>query len=354
MKLRVASLLVGLAAPLVAADYIPVIPNPDRVEEGIRFDDIFQVVMPDGTIQEFVRCGAPILEEEIEVLGPLSPLGGSTADCDSSTNPDPIYDPGKSYLIDVWVHVLENAAGTSGQVPEAEIYEQIAILNEDLRAIPGSNGGPGTNGRLFFRLKGHEVSNDNNWYNDIGTYYNSLAVDPVHVINVYTNQAGGNLGYVPFLPHQSPGSIGTNADRIVIFWQTFGRDRLLFPQYDLGRTLTHELGHYLGQGHTFQGGCANPATCYSNGDWICDTPPESSPYFGCAGARDSCPAYAGTDPIDNYMDYSDDVCMNKFTLEQMRRVRCTIEHYRTGLFLQEVIWYDDFETGNFGDWSNVV
>ncbi len=351
-------------SPVVAAaqDYIPVIPDSDRVEEGIRYDDIFQVVRPDGTIQEFVRCGTPAPEPGIEVPGPFDLLGGSTADCDGSSDPTTIggaaptiYDPqhasAQNYLIDVWVHVIRNTPGTTGDVPVAEIYEQIAVLNEDYRGIPLSNGDPGADGRLFFRLKGYDFSNNTTWYNDGGAYYNSLAVTPATVLNMYTNSAAGNLGYVPFLPHTNPAGIGTNQDRVVILWEAFGRDRGLMPDYDLGRSATHEVGHFLGLEHTFAGGCAtatNP-TCFSNADLICDTPPEQSSNFGCPASRDTC-ASAGADPIENYMDYSDDPCMDRFSLQQMRRVRCTVEHYRTALY-QPVLFYDDFETSNTNAWD---
>ncbi|MGE0640291.1 MAG: zinc metalloprotease [Thermoanaerobaculia bacterium] len=358
--MRISGVALGLfllAGSAIAQNYVPVIPDPDRLAEGIRFDDIFVEQMPDGTIHEFNRCGAPRVDQGIEVLGPLSPLGGSTADCDGSSNPDPMYDPfpGGSYLIDVWVHVIQNDAGTQGQVPLAEIHEQLAVLNEDFRAIPGSNGAPGSDTRFFFRLVGTEITNNTTFFNDGGFYYNTLAQSPATILNIYTNQAGGNLGYVPFLPHQSPGSIGTNADRAVILWSTFGRNRGLFPAYDLGRTTTHELGHFFGLEHTFaQGGCpsaANPA-CLSNGDWVCDTPPENAPNFNVCppGTVDSCTGQPGNDPIENYMDYSDDVCMDRFTQHQQRRIRCTIEHYRSGL-LQPILFYDDFETGNTFAWD---
>ena len=368
------ALLLALAPGLAAGqDYVPLVPNPDRVVEGVRFDDIFQVVRPDGTIQEFGRCGAPRPEPGIEVLGPLSPTGGSTADCDGSSDataiggaPPTIYDPehpdAQNYLIDVWVHVLRNTPGTEGDIPVAELYEQVAILNEDLRAIPGSYGDAGADGRLFFRLKGFDFSNNTLWFNDLGSYYNSLIQtndpdhNPLYVVNVYTNTASGNLGYVPFLPHESPGSIGDKSDRIVIEWQSFGRQWNSFwqDQYDLGRTLTHELGHYLGLPHTFEGGCASGASpaCFSNGDLICDTPPEQTSTSGCPAGKDTCGGI-GPDPIHNYLDYSFDLCMDQFTLQQMRRIRCTIEHYRSGLF-QPVLFYEDFETGNTDAWDTVV
>lgn len=350
--------LAALASPAKGQEYIPINPSPDRLEEGIRFDDIVVLQHEDGTLQEVVRCGTP-WPEPIEQFG-LPVVPDTSADCGSSTNPLPGYDPGQAFLIDVWVHVIRNAAGTSGDIPIAELYDQVAVLNEDFRGIPGSLGAPGADARFFFRLKGYDFWNNNTWFGDNGTYWTTIHAEPnaaeyhpASVMNIYTNNAGGNLGYVPFLPHTSPGSVGTTVDRVVILHSAFGRDRGFNP-YDKGRTATHEIGHYLGLAHTFQGGCAlgTAPSCYSNGDWICDTPAESSPNFSVCPPSivNSCAAQPGNDPIENYMDYSEDLCMDSFTTEQMRRMRCTILHRRVNLG-QPILFYDDWETGNTNAWD---
>ena len=82
--------------------------------------------------------------------------------------------------------------------------------------------------------------------------------------------------------------------------------------YNLGDTATHEVGHWLGLDHTLAaGGCSHP------GDHIKDTPTEAEPQFLCI-PRDSCvgPQFRGLDPITNFMDYVDDVCMEEFTSDQ--------------------------------------
>jgi len=151
-------------------------------------------------------------------------------------------------------------------------------------------------------------------------------------MNIYTNQAGGNLGYVPFLPMNAGGAlVGGLSDRVVILWTSFGRNGPIGPPYNQGRTVTHEVGHYLGLEHTFSGGCASatPPGCYTSGDYLCDTNSESGPNFGCPTNPTSC---GSPDPITNYMDYTDDLCMEMFTVEQSRRMRCALTSYRTNLY----------------------
>ncbi len=285
------------------------------------------------------RCGLP--PEELRPSWGEEPggvAGGSPSDCTCSrTTPSTIYlaDDGPLYRIPVVVHVIQNSSGSQGFLSEACIQDQILTLNEDFNAIAGSLGAPGYNCRIEFFLatedpggnptNGITYSQNTTWFNDSGTYYNSLAWDTKRYMNVYTNTASGALGYVPALGCSNID--GQAQDRVVILYQAFGNCATI-GSYNLGRTLTHEVGHYLGLEHTFQGGCANASNCYQNGDLICDTNPQQSPTSGCSSSG-SCGAQHNNQR--NYMDYSVDSCLNKFTYEQHLRMRCILEHYRVEL-----------------------
>ena len=95
--------------------------------------------------------------------------------------------------------------------------------------------------------------------------------------------------------------------------------------YNNGRTLVHEAGHYLGLYHTFQGGCTAP------GDSVDDTPAEAAATYGACPVADTCPLDPGNDPTTNYMDYTDDTCMNNFTTDQRIRAQDQVTIYKPSL-----------------------
>ena len=276
-----------------------------------------------------LRCGLPEIDPENEDFLPPS-------DCTlTRTNINPVYNPGQAlFQIPVVVHIIQNTGG-AGNISDAQVANQIQILNEDFLALPGSLGEPGTDCQIQFYLadrdpqgnptNGITRSTNNTWFNDGGSYWNTLAWDTSRYLNIYTNSASGALGYVPSLPQG--GIVGSNSDRVVVLWSSFGLNGPIGPPYNKGRTTTHEVGHYLGLYHTFQGGCAPASSCSTNGDRVCDTNPDGQPHFGCPNTA-SC---GSTDPVHNYMEYTDDLCMWEFTPHQANRMRCVLTNYRSDL-----------------------
>ncbi len=304
---------------------------------------------------ETFTCMTPnvIVDEQV--------LGGDPSDCSFSTNvPAPAYEPGKLLTIQVVVHIIMSSDCVEGAVSDELVHSQIEILNEDFLALLGSPGENGTDTRISFELASVDpqgnptdgITRDCNdtWYADDGDYWETLSWDPLRYVNLYTNTASGARGYVPFLPAQDGGSrVGDIDDRVVVNWLAFGRNGP-FPPHDQGRTATHEVGHFLGLFHPYFGGCgiATPPDCYSTGDLICDTQPDQMSHDKCPVGATSC---GGFDvPIENYMELTDDLCMEGFTFEQAQRMRCTLQHYRPDLVAFGGIFRDRFESGDTSSW----
>jgi cysteine-rich repeat protein len=301
------------------------------VSDGGIFKDWSEYVRSDWFEQNGGRCAIPDQSNNNDEYA-------APVDCGFNlTNPLAIYDGSQGrYRIPVVVHVIQSTSG-SGFISEATVNSQIDVLNEDFLALSGTNGAPGYDVQIEFYLaqvdpsgnltNGITYTANNSWYNDSGSYWNTLAWDTSRYLNIYTNTASGALGYVPSLPQS--GVAGNKSDRVVILWTAFGRNAPIGPPFNLGRTVTHEVGHYLGLYHTFNAGCGSSSACYTSGDRICDTEGESSPTSGCPGSKATC---GSLDPVHNYLDYSSDICMWEFTREQSRRMRCSLESYRSDLY----------------------
>ncbi len=217
-----------------------------------------------------------------------------------------------SKLVNVYFHVI--SSGSTGNVPDSMIANQITVLNNAY----------GISGYSFI-LADTDRTNNTTWYN--GCYgsaerkmKNALRRGTADDLNIYScNPSSGILGYATF---PSSYKRSPSLDGVVILDQSMPGGTA--KPYNEGDTGTHEVGHWMGLYHTFQGGCSG------SGDYVGDTPFEASAAYECPSGRDSCATLAGLDPIENFMDYTDDSCMFQFTGGQNTRMVDQFSLYRAG------------------------
>ena len=229
----------------------------------------------------------------------------------------PSSDSGGLVIVPVYWHIITTTKG-AGDV-SALVPAQMKVLND---SFAGAN--------FAFELKGVQVVKNNAWYfaaiesPDEIAMKNALRKGGPETLNIYTTNGDVYLGWatLPLYYKFSP-----KFDGVVLWWAAMPGTGLAATgvaeepdgvlTYDGGDTGTHEVGHWLGLDHTFAfGGCTHP------GDSVKDTAIEAEPQFYCV-QRDSCVGspFPGDDPITNFMDYVDDVCMDHFTPEQQKRMR---------------------------------
>ncbi len=205
--------------------------------------------------------------------------------------------------IPVVFHVIsEDGTRANGNIPDSLINSQINVLNQ---AYASTGFG--------FTLQSVNRVVNPAWYPIV---YGSNAEKQMKAalraggdgtLNIYSGDLSDDLlGWATF-----PKSKINSTDGVVILAESVPGGTA--TPYNEGDTATHEVGHWLNLYHTFQNGCKG------QGDQVTDTPAEASPAFGCPTGRDTCTA-PGTDPIHNFMDYTDDACMDHFTPGQAARM----------------------------------
>lgn len=253
--------------------------------------------------------------------------------------------------IPVVVHVIHNgdAYGTNENITDEQVQSQITVMTQDYRKMMGTPGyntnAVGADTQIEFVLA--KVDPNGNPTNGIdrvnlcqaswsttdidGTVKPTTIWDPTQYMNMWSVNFTDStlLGYAQF-PDAS-GLLGlntsggaANTDGVVAGYAFFGSSDLTTgafqAPYDKGRTMTHEVGHFLGLRHIWGDNTTCPATNTAlNKDFCADTPAASAANYGCT-TTDSCPSNPGNDMIENYMDYTDDTCMNIFTQNQKDRI----------------------------------
>ncbi|CAG9462379.1 unnamed protein product [Pedinophyceae sp. YPF-701] len=223
----------------------------------------------------------------------------------------------------VW-HALQSNG--EGSLTEAQVNAQISVLNSAFSQV----------GARFVLRELRQVEDAGKFacpQSEHDSIAQELAVDPGCAVNVYScKPASGSLGRarLPGLPESDP------RNWVFVRYDTLpGGDSSAFGY---GDTLVHEVGHYFGLLHVFEGGeCMDSSE--DSGDKVVDTPAQSTPsYFtglggdACDTPKDTCPDLPGDDSVSNYMDYSGDLCMTEFTPGQELRMVAMIAQHKPSLW----------------------
>ena len=252
--------------------------------------------------------------------------------------------------IPVVVHVIHNgqAIGTAPNITDAQVQSQIKVLNEDYRKMsgtPGYNTNPiGADTQIQFALALQDPNgNPTNGIDHISLCQESWSEtefdlevkpatiwDPTLYMNMWSTKLTDNtvLGYAQFpdasgLPGLEATGGDANSDGVVSSYDVFGSITyddgtfLLDATYNKGRTMTHEVGHWLGLRHIW-----GDATC--GNDYCADTPVHHDANYDCPIVV-NCDAN-GNEMVENYMDYTDDTCMNLFTQNQKDRITAVMNN----------------------------
>lgn len=304
-------------------------------------------------------------------------LGPKIEDFKKSKNSGKLQKTTIEFNIPVVVHVIHDGdpINTPGNIngeniSDAQIISQIKVLNEDFRRLTNTNGGANTtglaqdieinfclaeqdaNGDITTGIVRHNITpytNDEpngaggaDWetFEIVADLKTNTIWDPTKYLNIWTMRFGGLslddgglsdlLGFAQFPGSSTLSDLSTNSgiantDGVVINFNALGTEDendtsfTLNGTYNLGRTTTHEIGHWLGLRHIW-GDKANDTDdgCLVD-DYCSDTPNAEAANYSCNLTNDSCPDLV-FDMVQNYMDYTPDACMDTFTQDQKDRM----------------------------------
>jgi pregnancy-associated plasma protein-A/type IX secretion system substrate protein len=256
------------------------------------------------------------------------------------------------YQIPVVVHIIHNGegVGSGSNISETQILSQLDVLNEDFRKLNADSINIPAEFKSLYSDIGFEFilakrDPDNQSTNGITRSQGSNTSWSISqdqelkshdfwpsedYLNIWVAPlAGGWLGWAQYpetnlLEGLSP-PYNNTTDGVVINYNTFGSidkdpNANLQSRFNLGRTSTHEIGHFFGLRHIWgDGGC-------SVDDYVADTPTAESEYFNCPNLGASSTTCGSQDMFMNFMDYVDDVCMNLYSDGQKDRMLIVIEN----------------------------
>lgn len=322
-----------------------------QIQKGDKY--VFGKKVENTTPSGHIRCATEEYNEYLRSMNPKMEtsqqfenwLAGKIQEQQSMSQ------SGGVIYIPVVVHVIHNgdAYGVNENITDEQVQSQITVMNQDFRRMsgtPGFNSNPvGADVQVEFVLaKVDPNGNPTNGINRVNLCQPSWSTTDINSIvkpstiwdpTLYMNMWSVNftdttlLGYAQF-PESTLGGLSTtaqsaNTDGVVAGYRFFGSSDLatgnFSAPFDKGRTMTHEVGHYLGLRHIWGDNSLCPATnTNSDKDFCADTPAANGPNYGCTVGTNTCPSNPGNDMIQNYMDYTDDTCMNIFTVDQKSRI----------------------------------
>ena len=338
-------------------------------EKKSNHKTLFGIPVSAGTVNSkngIIRCATTEYEKSLQIKNPkrmseiqfetwLTPLVNRQKAMRTTSQ------SGAVITIPVVVHVIYNGQniGVAPNITDAQVVSQIKVLNEDFRRMIGTPGyntnSVGADTQIQFELA--QVDPNGNPTNGIDrvslcqeawaeneineTVKPNTIWDPTQYLNMWTVQFVDStiLGYAQFpdasgLAGLDPSGGSANTDGVVSNYNVFGSrvdddgTFILQSTYDKGRTMTHEVGHWLGLRHIWGDGIGdeekNIKDC--NASDYCDDTPQVAWQHSTCGIFDTCPLSEGKDMPENYMDYTPDACMNIFTQNQKDRITTIINN----------------------------